>query len=178
MLAKVNTRRRILTARTMMVMMRETSLMPETLQQPSSLVETPKQWAASSATALMIFKPGPAEEVHVPYFSLEIRIRMKGVRDMTELLTQTNLVVGHLTHQVRIINYYHILTLTHFVMSGWEFLCWPEYLCVPQEKHHLAPCPGLHPNVTTQHQILVTPLPGPCHQNIMHCLINVPHTFV
>ena len=66
----------------------------------------------------MIFKPGPVEEVHVPYFSLEIRIRMKGVRDMTELLTQTNLVVGHLTHQVRIINYYHILTLTHFVMSG------------------------------------------------------------
>ena len=29
---------------------------------------------------------------------------------MTELLEQTNLVVGHLTHQVRIINYYHILT--------------------------------------------------------------------
>ena len=102
----------------MMVMMRETSLMPERLQQPSSLVETPKYRAASSATASMIFKPGPVEEVHVPYFSLEIRIRMKGVRDMTELLTQTNLVVGHLTHQVRIINYYHILTLTHFVMSG------------------------------------------------------------
>ena len=64
----------------MMVMMRETSLMPERLPQPSSLVETPKYREASSATALMIFKPGPVEEVHVPYFSLEIRIRMKGVR--------------------------------------------------------------------------------------------------
>ena len=53
-------------------------LMPERLQQPSSLVETPKHRAASSALASMIFKPGPAEEVHVPYFSLDIR--MKGVR--------------------------------------------------------------------------------------------------
>ena len=61
-----------------MVMTRETRLMPEKLPQPSSLVETPKYRAASFALASMIFKPGPAEEVHVPYFSLNIR--MKGVR--------------------------------------------------------------------------------------------------